>query len=359
MAEGSAPQAPARGDAAAGPDGSAPGAAMACDSAEGAGSPTAAAGDPATTDAFRAAVLAGLAQRPRVIPARWLYDAEGSRLFEAITRLPEYYPTQTEIGILRAALGGIARAVGPGRAVVEFGSGSSAKTPPLLRAIGACAYVPIDISPAALAGARAMLARECPGLVVEPLEADFMGDWEIPPAIWRRPLLGFFPGSTIGNLGPAAAVDLLRRFRARLGEDAAFLIGIDRRKDPAVLEAAYDDPAGITAAFNRNLLVRMARELGARVEPEAFAHRALWRDPPGRVEMHLVATRPTAIALDDARFDFAPGESIHTENSYKFAPAEADLLARASGWEPVAAWSDTRGWFGLHLWMAARPLLEP
>lgn len=309
--------------------------------------------------AFRAAVLAGLAQEPRVIPARYFYDAEGSRLFEAITDLPEYYPTRTEIGILREAAAGIAAAVGPGRAVVEFGSGSSAKTPPLLRAIAAVAYIPVDISPAALAGAAAMLAAEAPGVAVEPVLADFLGEWAIPPIAHRRPLLGFFPGSTIGNMGPAAAVDLLRRFRARLGEDALFLIGIDRRKDPAMLEAAYNDAAGVTAAFNRNLLVRLAAEPGARLEPDAFVHRAWWRDPPGRIEMHLEALRPTAIELDGARFDFAAGETIHTENSHKYSADEADFLARASGWEPIRAWTDARAWFGLHLWRATPSRLEP
>mgnify|MGYP005847771469 CR=1 FL=1 len=311
------------------------------------------------TAAFRAAVLAGLAQRPRVIPARYFYDARGSQLFDSITQLPEYYPTQTETGILRAAAAEIATAVGPGRAVVEFGSGSSAKTPPLLRAIGAAAYIPVDISQAALEGAVAMLARELPEVPVEPVVADFLDDWAIPAVAQRRPLLGFFPGSTIGNLGPAGAVDLLRRFRARLGEDALFLIGIDRRKDPAMLEAAYNDAAGMTAAFNRNLLRRLADELGATLEPDAWAHRAWWRDPPGRIEMHLEAARPTAILLDGQRFGFAAGETIHTENSHKYSAQEADFLARASRWEPVTAWTDPRQWFGLHLWRAAPGALEP
>ena len=312
-------------------------------------------GDPA----LRAAVVAGLSQRPRIIPARYFYDQRGSQLFEAITRLPEYYPTRTEIGILQEAAPAIARAVGPGRAVVEFGSGSSAKTPPLLRALESDLYIPVDISPAALAGAVAMLAEAAPGVAIHPVAADFLGDWEVPEESERHPLLGFFPGSTIGNMGPSAAVDLLRRFRARLGDDAMFLIGIDRRKDPAVLEAAYNDAAGVTAAFNLNLLARLAAEPGAEVEPDAFVHRAWWRDPPGRVEMHLEAVRPTVIALDGHRFALNAGETIHTENSHKYSAHEAEFLARASRWEPVAAWTDAREWFGLHLWRAAPDTLEP
>ncbi len=312
-------------------------------------------GDPA----LRAAAIAGLSQRPRVIPARYFYDARGSRLFEDITRQPEYYPTRTEIGILREAAPAIAEAVGPGRAVVEFGSGSSAKTPPLLQALGCDLYIPVDISPAALAGAAAWLAETVPGVAVHPVHADFLGDWAIPEAAVRRPLLGFFPGSTIGNMGPAAAVDLLRRFRQRLGDDAMFLIGIDRRKDPAILEAAYNDAAGVTAAFNRNLLVRLGAEPGAEVEPDAFVHRAWWRDPPGRIEMHLEAVRDTAIVLDGQRFALSAGETIHTENCHKYSALEADFLARASRWEPDSAWTDARQWFGLHLWRAAPDALEP
>jgi dimethylhistidine N-methyltransferase len=314
---------------------------------------------PGADAAFRDAVLAGLSQRSRVIPARYFYDAEGSRLFEAITRQPEYYPTATEIGILRDAAIEIAAAIGPGRAVVEFGSGSSEKTPPLLRAIGARLYIPVDISPSALAGAEAMLAERAPGVAVHPVVADFLGDWAITEESERYPLLGYFPGSTIGNMGPAAAVDLLRHFRARLGEDALCLIGIDRRKEPAVLESAYNDRAGVTAAFNRNLLARMARDLGASLDIGAWAHRAWWRDPPGRIEMHLEATRATAIALAGHRFEFAAGETIHTENSHKYSAHEADFLARASGWAPIRAWTDARDWFGLHLWRAAPRDLEP
>lgn len=308
---------------------------------------------------FRAAVLAGLARRPAVIPARFFYDAEGSRLFEAITRLPEYYPTRTEIGILRDALPEIAAAVGPGRAVVEFGSGSSEKTAPLLRALGTDLYIPVDISPAALDGARAMLAQAAPHVRVEPVAADFMGDWAMPSRADRRALLGFFPGSTIGNLSPPAAVDLLRAFRARLGPDALFLIGLDRRKDPATLEAAYNDAAGVTAAFNMNLFARMQRELGAEVTLADWAHHAPWRDPPGRIEMRLVARRATMIAVDDQRFAFHEGETIHTENSHKYNADEAAFLARASGWEPLQVWTDAKNRFMTQLWRAAPDDSQP
>lgn len=308
---------------------------------------------------FLEAVLAGLRTQPRVIPARYFYDAEGSRLFEEITRLPKYYPTRTEIAILRECLGAVAQLAGRGRAVVEFGSGSSEKTPPLLNALASELYIPVDISPSALEGAAAMLAESAPGVAVHPVIADFMGDWAIPDESERFPLLGFFPGSTIGNLVPAAAVDLLRRFRARLGEDAAFLIGIDRRKDPAVLEAAYDDAQGVTAAFNMNLLTRIAAEIGGEVDRGAWRHRALWRDPPGRIEMRLEAVRDTDIAVGGERFAFAAGDTIHTENSYKYSLEEAAYLARASGWEPRGSWTDAENRFIVQLWLAADRGAQP
>lgn len=311
------------------------------------------------TEPFRAAVLAGLAQRPKIIPARFFYDARGGALFEAITRLPEYYPTRTEAALIAAHAADIARLVGPGRVIVEFGSGSSEKTPALLRALAAAAYVPVDISADALEGATAMLTRALPGLAVTPVVADFMGAVVLPAGLPTAPRLGFFPGSTIGNLGPAAAADLLRRFAATLGPDAWLAIGIDRKKTPALLEAAYDDAGGVTARFNLNLLDRMRHELGARLDRDGFVHRARWRDPPGRIEMHLEATRATTITIGQARFELAAGETIHTENSYKYTTDEARLLARAGGWEPVVMWTDDRQLFALHLWRVADHLLQP
>ena len=308
---------------------------------------------------FGAAVLAGLGQTPKVIPARYFYDAAGSALFEQITDLPEYYPTRTEIGLLTAHAGEIAATVGPGRAVIEFGSGSSAKTPLLLRAVAPAAYVPIDISVDFLAASAAALAEKFPGLPVLPVAGDFTRTLRLPAAISATPKLGFFPGSTLGNAAPAGAVDLLRAFAATLGDDAWLVIGLDLRKDRHTLEAAYDDKAGVTAAFNLNLLARINRELGGTVDLGDFRHRARWNGDVGRVEMHLEAVRDTQFEVLGNNFKLAKGETIHTENSYKWTFDEARLLARASGWVPVTGWVDAGKLFGLHLWRVAGPAGEP
>ncbi|MBY0284795.1 MAG: L-histidine N(alpha)-methyltransferase [Sphingomonas sp.] len=290
--------------------------------------------------AFRADVLAGFASRPRAIPARWFYDRRGSELFEAITDLPEYYPTRTEAGILESAGPAIADAVGPGRAVVEFGSGSSAKTPLLLRAIAPAAYVPIDISGDFLRQSSAQLAQAFPGLPVLPLEADFMHPIALPEAVAAMPKLGFFPGSTIGNMIPSSSVDLLRAMRMWLGTGAMLLIGMDRIKPAEVLVPAYDDAEGVTAAFNLNLLERINRELGGTIPVDAFRHRALWNDMRARIEMHLEAVRDVAFTIEGRRFELAAGETIHTENSHKYGPRDARILLRAGGWTPIAEWTD-------------------
>ncbi|MCA1661206.1 MAG: L-histidine N(alpha)-methyltransferase, partial [Novosphingobium sp.] len=228
--------------------------------------------------AFREDVLNGLAQRQKAVPARWFYDEAGSRLFEAITTLPEYYPTRVEAEILERHGVEFAAAIGPGHAVVEFGSGSSAKTPLLLRAIDPAAYVPIDISGDFLRQAAAELAADFPGLPVIPVEADFTKPVALPERVAPLPKLGFFPGSTIGNLVPPTAVDLLRSMRRTLGEGTLLLIGMDRIKDPATLVAAYDDARGVTAAFNLNLVERINRELDGDIPRDAFVHRARWND---------------------------------------------------------------------------------
>lgn len=315
------------------------------------------------TGAFAAAVLAGLSQPRKIIPARFFYDHAGSELFEAITGLPEYYPTRTEIGILTEHAAAIAAAVGPDRAVVEFGSGSSMKTPLLLRAVAPAAYVPVDISAEFLHAAAAALAADFPGLPVLPVAADFTLGFRLPAAVAALPRLGFFPGSTLGNMAPAGAVDLLRHFAAVLGDGAAMVIGLDLAPGPqksvAMLEAAYDDAAGVTAAFNRNLLHRINRELGGTVRIDDFAHRALWNADLGRIEMHLVAVRDTGFEAAGAAFRLHAGETIHTENSYKWTLAEARLLARAGGWVPDAVWSDADGRFALHLWRRDDGGLQP
>ncbi len=315
--------------------------------------------DTATRGDFEAAVLAGLSQPRKVVPARFFYDRRGSELFEAITGLPEYYPTRTEIGLLSAHGADIARLAGKGRVVVEFGSGSSIKTPLLLKHVAPPAYVPIDISADFLAEAAASLAAAHPEVNVRPLAGDFTQALSLPPEVAGLPMLGFFPGSTIGNMTHAEAVDLLRAFAATLGEDARLVIGIDTRKNPRLIEAAYDDSAGVTAAFNLNLLTRINRELGGDIPVDAFEHRAAWNDSLGRIEMHLVATRDLGFTVAGRRFAMTEGETIHTENSHKYTLEEARLLARAAGWEPLAGWTDDRGLFSLHVWRAAEAAMQP
>ena len=304
--------------------------------------------------AFRDDVLAGLAARPRAIPARWFYDAAGSALFEEITGLPEYYPTRTEAALLRHHGVDIAALVGKGRAVIEFGSGSSTKTPLLLNAIDPAAYVPIDISGDFLRSSAAALAEDFPGVPVMPVEADFMDPIRLPRSIDGFPRLGFFPGSTIGNLGPEKAVDLLRSMAASLGDGALLLIGMDRIKDPAILIPAYDDAQGVTARFNRNLLMRINHELEGDIPVEAFRHRALWNEEAGRIEMHLEAMRACRFTVAGRNFEIGEGETIHTENSHKYGPREARMLLGAAGWHRIAKWSDPDDLFMLVL-AEARP----
>ncbi len=311
--------------------------------------------------AFRHDVLRGFENRPRAIPARWFYDRRGSELFEAITGLPEYYPTRTETAILRACCPEVAELAGGGRVVVEFGSGSSTKTPILLAAVSPAAYVPIDISGDFLRESSAALASAFPGLPVLPVEADFLRPIALPAQVADAPKLGFFPGSTVGNMTPQASVDLLRAMKASLGAreqgGAMLLIGIDRIKDAGVLEAAYDDAAGVTAAFNRNLLERINRELDGTIPVERFRHRAIWNDDRARIEMHLEAREDMAFTIDGRPFEISAGETIHTENSHKFGPRDARLLLRAGGWTPVAEWTDPAGLFAVILAEAqpARP----
>lgn len=317
--------------------------------------PAAASVDPA----FRADVIAGFAMRPRAIPARWLYDRRGSELFEAITELPEYYPTRIETALLAAHSAEIAELVGPGRAVIEFGAGSAIKTPHLLAHVAPAAYVPIDISGDFLRESAAALAENFPKLHIEPVEADFMHPIDPPRSIARHPKLGFFPGSTIGNLVPRTGVNLLRAMVETLGIGSMLLIGMDRIKDPAILIPAYDDEAGVTADFNLNLLHRINRELEGDVPIEAFRHRAIWNDDQARIEMHLEAKRDIGFAVAGRRFAMAGGETIHTENSHKFAPRDARLLLRAGAWTPIREWSDAEGMFALILAEAREPGWAP
>lgn len=313
--------------------------------------------------AFREDVLAGLSQRHKAIPARWFYDETGSQLFEDITELPEYYPTRAETEILERHGADFAAAIGPGRAVVEFGSGSSTKTPLLLSALKPAAYVPIDISGEFLRQSSATLAAAFPGLPVFPVEADFTKPVDLPRQVADLPKLGFFPGSTIGNLVPPSAVDLLRSMRRTLGakdEDRTMLlIGMDRLKDEATLLAAYDDPAGVTASFNLNLIERINRELDGTIPREAFAHVARWNDPLGRIEMHLEARRDMRFAVAGRVFTMAAGETIHTENSHKYDLRSAAMLLLAAGWTPRAWQTDSAERFYVALAEATEPRTAP
>lgn len=298
---------------------------------------------------FRADVLTGLAQEQKAVPARWLYDDAGSELFEEITRLPEYYPTRAETEILSARGAEFRELIGAGRAVVEFGSGSSVKTPLLLEAIEPAAYVPLDISGDFLRAAAADLAAKFPELPVYPVEADFMRKVELPGAVSRYPKLGFFPGSTIGNMVPRTAVDLLRSMRATLGEGAKLLIGMDLIKDPAVLRAAYDDAQGVTAEFNLNLARRINRELGGTIPVDKLRHVARWNDTFARIEMHLEAVADLRFEVSGRGFSMAKGETLHTENSHKFDLRSQNTLLLAGGWTPVSRWLDSEGRFSLIL----------
>ena len=294
--------------------------------------------------------VAGLTRSPKTLPCKWLYDAEGARLFEAITRLPEYYPTRTEMLILAKAAPEIAALCGAGTSVVEFGSGDGSKVSLLLSAMDApAAYVPVDIAAEWLAGAAARVAEEQPGLMVLPVVADFTRHFPLPAALPPGPRLGFFPGSTIGNFTPDEAVGFLRRARDVLGAGAQMVLGADLVKARTVLEAAYDDAAGVTAAFNLNLLDRLNREAGADFDLDGFRHDARWNPDAERVEMHLVSRYAQVAALAGRRILFAEGESIHTENSHKYRPERLRALAEAGGWEAVQMWTDPAKLFSVWL----------
>jgi dimethylhistidine N-methyltransferase len=301
------------------------------------------------TLAFRDDVLAGLSAPIPAIPARWLYDHRGSELFDEITRLPSYYPTRTETRLLTDIMADVATRVPPGSAVVEFGAGSQTKTPLLLEAIRPAAYVPVDISGDYLEQSAAELQQRFPTLEVIPVVADFARPFTLPSGIDQLPRLGFFPGSTIGNFVPWSATDLLRQFRALLGDGAGLLIGMDRVKPVERLIAAYDDPEGVTAQFTLNILTRINRELDGDIPVDAFQHEARWNDILSRIEIHLVATRDVAFSVSGREFRFPAGSSIHVENSHKYGPRGSRLLLLAGGWTPVAEWSDPAGDFSLVL----------
>lgn len=308
---------------------------------------------PETNGGFKADVLAGLARTPKAVPPKHFYDMVGSHLFEAITELAEYYPTRAETGLLREAAPQIAEYISPGAALVEFGSGASTKTRLLLDAAPQTAvYVPVDISEEALAIAASAINADYPDLIVAPLAGDFTADLELPKAAQDRPRTGFFPGSTIGNFEHDAAVEFLRAARRMLHAGAQFVVGVDLVKDPAVLIRAYDDAQGVTAAFNKNLLARINRELGADIDLTAFEHRAVWNPEHNRVEMHLVSLCDQTVHVAGEAFAFAEGESIHTENSHKFTPDGFSALAERAGWRTLKLWTSPEPAFAVFILVA-------
>lgn len=298
---------------------------------------------------FADAVLSGLSQRQKSIPSRFLYDARGSALFEEITRLSEYYPTRTELGILSAHAAEMVEGLGEDGVLVEFGSGSSVKTELLLaQAAPGITYVPVDVSRSALSEAVARLSARFPQLDMRPVVGDFSKSIALPQALDGRPAVGFFPGSTIGNFEPRDAIDLLHAFGRGLPPSSRLVVGVDLKKDARTLVRAYNDSKGVTAAFNLNLLRRINRELGADFDLGRFRHVALYVPRFGRIEMHLESTALQEVRLLGRRFRFAAGESIHTENSHKFTIAEFQGLAVAAGWQTGGVWIDERGLFSVH-----------
>ena len=301
-------------------------------------------------------VLRGLALPGKNIPSLYFYDQRGSELFDAITGLPEYYPTRTEISILEAHGAEMAAALGPGVRLIELGSGSALKTELLLaRLESPAAYVPVEISREHLLAAAGRIAADFPGLEVLPVTADFTEPFDLPEPKHGtvRRNVAFFPGSTIGNFTRGMAADLLRAVRSDVGPGGAMLIGVDLEKDRAVLERAYNDAAGVTAEFNLNLLVRMNRELGADFDIGAFRHEAVWDEAAGRIEMRLISTRAQTVNVAGHDFAFAPGEILVTEYSHKYSLEGFRRLAEANGFTVARVWTDPDRLFSVQLLEAA------
>lgn len=300
------------------------------------------------TAAFARDVLDGLTKPQKELSPKYFYDDAGSELFVEITRLPEYYPTRTELGILRDRAAEIAAFIQPDAAIVEFGAGATTKIRLLLAAHQVAAYVPVDISGDFIVTQAEALQRDFPRLAVHPLAADFTKPFALPPAVRDMPKVGFFPGSTLGNFEPQEARRFLESARDILGRGARMIIGVDLEKDERVLVPAYDDAAGVTARFNLNLLIRINRELGADFDLSAFAHRAIYNRDQHRIEMHLVSLRDQTVHLFSERIGFRAGETIHTENSYKYSLERFRALAKQAGWTPMRCWTDPDAMFSVH-----------
>jgi len=301
-------------------------------------------------DDFLSIVRDGLRRKLKNIPPKYFYDAQGSRLFDLICNTPEYYPTRTEISILEHFGDQMAKLIGPSSTIIELGSGSALKTPLLLRHLADDAtYIPVDICESHLLESTERLQEMFPALEIKPLHADYtcISTLELDESDAKRQVV-FFPGSTIGNSTPQEAVQLLLHAGNLVGEDGALLIGVDNKKSPDILNAAYNDADGYTAAFNLNLLGRMQRELSAQIDEDGFEHYAYYNADMGRIEMHLVSKRKQHILLDGESFQFESGETIHTENSYKYSAQEFQELSRQAGWHPKKLWSDREDLFNVH-----------
>lgn len=302
--------------------------------------------------AFAQDVIAGLSQHPKQLPPKYFYDEAGSKLFEQITLLPEYYPTRTELRILRDRGREIAGAIPQGAALVEFGAGATTKVRLMLHSCSFGAYVPVDISGDFLNDQAHELRRDFPNLAVYPVTADFTKPFALPPEVGHMPKVGFFPGSTIGNFDPHEACAFLRSARAILGDGAAMIVGVDLEKDEQVLRSAYNDADGVTGKFNSNVLVRINRELGGNFDLSSFVHRAIYNRERHRIEMHLISKKAQTVRLLGHSFAFRAGETIHTESSYKYSVDRFMALARGSGWSPQEIWTDPDQMFSVYALIA-------
>ena len=299
---------------------------------------------------FAEALVIGLSRPQKAIPPRFLYDEAGSRLFDRICELPEYYPTRTEVSILADKADEIAEAIGSDVALLEFGAGSSRKARLLLDALERpAAYEPIDVSREHLVALAEEVAGRYPRLQVNALCADYTQPLELPDLQPRRRRTGFFPGSTIGNLDPADARRFLATWAGQLGHDGLMVVGVDMKKDPAVLLPAYDDPSGLTAAFSLNILARANRELGADFDLDAFRHTVSYDERTGRLSIHLTSLAAQTVGLQGRAFRFEGGERMHVEDSNKYAPEDFCTLARSAGYAPEALWIDADALFSVHM----------
>jgi dimethylhistidine N-methyltransferase len=302
---------------------------------------------------FARDVIDDLSRAPKRLSPKYFYDSTGSELFEQITLLPEYYPTRTELSILRDQGGAISQIVPRGAALVEFGAGATTKVRLLLGECRLGAYVPVDISGEFLNAQADALRADYPDLAIHPVTADFTAPFELPQAVRDMPKVGFFPGSTLGNFEPGEACTFLKSARAILGHNARMVIGVDLEKDERTLYDAYNDTAGVTARFNLNVLHRINRELGGDFDVGAFIHRAIYNRDRHRIEMHLISKKALTAQVLGKRFLFRPGESIHTENSYKYSIDRFKVLARASGWTLLQSWTDQDAMFSVHALVAS------